>query len=308
MVSEMSRFDKWLQRRSPHACTHIHYIGDLELFFAWAGKPFPAITIRDVDAYVAHCQHVLGNSPGTVNRKLTALRSFYTFLDLELDDAPPNPVIPKRHFVRRGEQLPRVPREADVQRLFAAIEAAGDVRDRAMFLAMHACGLRVSEVRKLSMADLVLHPGFGSLPRLLVHGKRNKQRCAYLSAEMVAALRAWLDVRAKLSSQRDGLGDPLFLNRYGGRLTVTGIQLRLHAHCRAAGVWITCHQLRHAFASGMLQAGMRLASIQRLLGHASLRTTQVYLHISDPQLQADYEAAAAQVARRLEEAKDGGQR
>jgi integrase/recombinase XerC len=300
MVSEMSRFDKWLQRRSPHACTHIHYIGDLELFFAWAGKPFPAITIRDVDAYIAHCQHVLGNSPGTVNRKLTALRSFYSFLDLELDDAPPNPVIPKRHFVRRGEQLPRVPKEADVQRLFAAIEAAGDVRDRAMFLAMHACGLRVSEVRKLSMADLVLRPGFGSLPRLLVHGKRNKQRCAYLSAEMVAALRAWLDVRAaKPASQRDEIGDPLFLNRYGGRFTVTGIQLRLHTHCRAAGVWITCHQLRHAFASGMLQAGMRLASIQRLLGHASLRTTQVYLHISDPQVQDDYEAAMVEIDRRL---------
>ncbi len=299
MVPEMLTFNKWLQRRSPHACTHIHYIGDLKLFFTWADKPFPAITIRDVDAYIAHCQHVLGNSPGTVNRKLTALRSFYSFLDLELDDAPPNPVIPKRHFVRRGEQLPRVPKEADVQRLFAAIEAAGDVRDRAMFLAMYACGLRVSEVRKLSMADLFLQPDQISLPRLLVHGKRNKQRCAYLSAEMVARLRAWLDVRAKLSSQCDALGDPLFLNRYGGRLTVTGIQLRLHTHCRAAGVWITCHQLRHAFASGMLQAGMRLASIQRLLGHASLRTTQVYLHVSDPQLQADYEAAVAQVARRL---------
>jgi integrase/recombinase XerC len=300
MVPEMSRFNKWLQRRSPHACTHVHYIGDLKLFFTWAGKPFPAITIRDVDAYIAHCQYVLGNSPGTVNRKLTALRSFYAFLDLELNDAPPNPVIPKRHFVQRGEQLPRVPKEADVQRLFAAIEAAGDARDRAMFLSMHACGLRVSEVRKLSMADLILRPGFGSLPRLLVHGKRNKQRCVYLSAEMVAALRAWLDVRTtKLASHRDTLGDPLFLNRYGGRFTVTGIQLRLHTHCRAAGVWITCHQLRHAFASGMLLAGMRLASIQRLLGHASLRTTQVYLHVSDPQLQADYEAAVAEVARRL---------
>jgi integrase/recombinase XerC len=304
MIPEVSRFNKWLQRRSPYACTHIHYIGDLKLFFDWADKPIPAITIRDVDAYVVHCQHVLGNGPGTVNRKLTALRSFYIFLDLELDDAPPNPVIPKRHFVQRGEKLPRVPKEADVERLFAAIEEAGDARDRAMFLSMYACGLRVSEVRKLSMSDLILRPGLGSLPRLLVHGKRNKQRCAYLSAEMLAALRAWLKVRAtKPPSRRDEHGVPLFLNRYGGRLTVTGIQLRLHTYCRAAGVWITCHQLRHAFATSMLSAGMRLASIQRLLGHASLRTTQVYLHISDPQLQSDYEAAVAEVARRL--APDG---
>jgi site-specific recombinase XerD len=92
MFPHAQRFEKWLRRRSPHAATPIHYLNDLKLFFAWAGKPPTAITLHDVDAYLDHCRR-LGHAVTTVNRRLAALRTFYHFLQAETEDAPPNPVL-----------------------------------------------------------------------------------------------------------------------------------------------------------------------------------------------------------------------
>jgi site-specific recombinase XerD len=296
MVPEVRRFGKWLRRKNPHSTTQVHYLNDLKLFFAWADKPPPAITLRDVDAYIEHAQGQ-GHAVATVNRRLAALRSFYHFLAVESDDAPANPVLPKRHFIRQGRRLPRDVEDADVDKLFAVITPA---RDRAMFLLMVRCGLRVGEVRNLSLGDLYLQPIPGSLPRLWLHGKNGSQRVAYLSAQTLDALLAWLAVRPAAEDQA------LFLNRFGQRFTVTGIQDRLAHYCRQAGVWITCHQLRHTFGRHMVEGRMPVTSLQRLLGHARIRTTQVYMHISDRQVQADYEAAMVQVGRRF--APEGGDR
>jgi site-specific recombinase XerC len=103
----------------------------------------------------------------------------------------------------------------------------------------------------------------------------------------------WLALRPTVDDQA------MFLNRFGTRLTVTGIQLRLAEYCQRAGVWITCHQLRHTFGRHLTEAHVPVTSIQRLLGHVRLRTTEVYLHISDQQVQADYEAAMAALAASL---------
>jgi site-specific recombinase XerD len=289
MVPEIRRFGKWLRRKNPQATTQVHYVSDLKLFFAWARKPTPAITLRDVDAYIEHAQGQ-GHAVATVNRRLAALRSFYHFLAIESDDAPANPVLPKRHFIRQGRRLPRDVEDADVEKLFAAIASP---RDRAMFLLMVRCGLRVGEVRYLSLGDLYLQPTPGSLPRLWLRGKNGTERIAYLSAQALEAVLAWLAVRPAAKDQA------LFLNRFGHRLTVTGIQDRLACYCRRAGVWITCHQLRHTFGRHMVEARMPVTSLQRLLGHARIRTTQVYMHISDRQVQADYEAAMEQIGRRF---------
>jgi site-specific recombinase XerC len=160
MLPEIVRFNKWLRRRSPHATTSVEYTKDLRLFFDWVDKPPNAVTLRDVDAFIEHCQTDLGHAIATVNRRLAAIRSFYHFLDIESDDAPTNPVLPKRHFVRQGRHLPRDVEDADIAQLFAVIES---VRDRAMYLLMLRCGLRVAEVRDLSMGDLYLQPTPGSL-------------------------------------------------------------------------------------------------------------------------------------------------
>jgi site-specific recombinase XerD len=289
MLPEVARFNKFLRRKQPDTSTHRHYTNDLELFFAWADKPPAAITLRDVDRYIEHCQWQ-GHSVATVNRRLAALRCFYHFLALESDTAPPNPVIPDRHFVSQGRRLPRDVEDPDVEQLFAVI---ADPRDRAIFLLMLRCGLRVQEVHNLSLGDLYLQPTPGNLPRIWLRGKNGSQRVAYLSPQALDALDAWLLVRPDVDDQA------VFLNYEGYRLGIRGIQKRLQRYRRQAGVSITCHQLRHTLGRHLVEGGMPVTSIQQLLGHRWLRTTQLYLHISDQQVQADYEAAIARVARRL---------
>ncbi|MBI4334857.1 MAG: tyrosine-type recombinase/integrase [Chloroflexi bacterium] len=295
MLPEVERFNKWLRRKSPRASTHIHYTNDLEIFLRWQEKHPNEINVRDVDAFIEHCQQS-GHAMSTINRRLAAVRCFYHFLTFELDVPPANPVIPKRHFIRLGRHLPRDAEDADVERLFAVIASP---RDRAMFVLMLRCGLRVGEVRNLSMSDLYLQPSGGSLPRLWLHGKGSSERVAYLSLQALAALQRWLEVRLSCGDEA------VFLNRFGQRLTVTGIQLCLAAYCHKAGIWITCHQLRHTFGRHLVEAHVPVTSIQRLMGHVRLRTTELYMHVSDQQIQADYEAAMAEIVKGF--LSEGGQ-
>jgi site-specific recombinase XerD len=297
MLPEIVRFIKWLRRRSPHATTSVEYTKDLRLFFDWVGKPPNEVTLRDVDAFIEHCQTDLHHAIATVNRRLAAIRSFYHFLDIESEDAPPNPVLPRRHFVNQGRRLPRDVQDADIARLFAVIES---VRDRAMYLLMLRCGLRVAEVRDLSMGDLYLQPTPHSLPRLWVRGKNDSERVVYLSPQALAALQTWLAVRPKVADEA------VFLSHFKTRLQVNSIQVALGRYCRKAGVWITCHQLRHTFARHLVEAGMPATTLQQLLGHQRIRTTQLYIHISNRKVQADYEAAMAQVMEQF--SLEGGAR
>jgi site-specific recombinase XerD len=295
MLPEIERFQKWLRRKAPHASTPKHYGNDLGLFFTWLLKPPDVVRVADVDSYIEYSQKE-GYALTTINRRLAALRSFYHFLIVESENTLKNPVIPKRHFIRLGQHLPRDIQDPIVEKLFSVI--AGP-RDRAMFLLMLRCGLRVGEVRNLSLNDLYLDPAFGSLPRLWLHGKGGGQRVVYLSAQPLAALRVWLDIRPVVKD------NAVFLNRFGKRLTVTGIQKRLMKYCQQAEIWVTCHQLRHTFGRHMVEARTPVTTIQKLLGHACLQTTELYLHISDSQVQADYQAAIQEVIRRLP--LEGGQ-
>jgi len=289
MLPEIQLFQKWLRRKAPNTSTHIHYTNDLKLFFAWTTKEANQVTVRDVDAFIEHSQ-AQGHAIATVNRRLAALHSFFHFLAIESDQAPRNPVLPRRHYIRQGLPLPRDVQDVVLERLFAVIPVP---RDRAMFLLMLRCGMRVSEVRNLSLKDMYLEPASGSLPRLWLHGKGGKQRIVYLSAQPLAALQAWLEVRPM------GQDQAVFLNKYGKRLTITGIQDRLAKYCRQAGLWVTCHQFRHTFGRHLTEARLPVTAIQRLMGHSCLRTTEIYLHISDSQLQDDYDAAMNIVSFRL---------
>jgi len=162
-----------------------------------------------------------------------------------------------------------------------------------MFLLMLRCGLRVGEIRNLMAGDLYLQPNAGSLPRLWLCGKGGKERVVYLSAQPLAALKAWLNARPVVESHA------VFINKFGRQLSVTGIQDRLARYCRQAGLWFTCHQFRHTFGRHLVECRVPVTSIQRLLGHSRLRTTELYIHISDTQTQTDYDAAMQVVVRRL---------
>ena len=289
MLPEIDDFQKWLRRKAPKSSTAIHYGNDLKLFFAWFSKPIQDVKVQDIDTYIEYCL-AQNQAFATVNRRLAAIRSFYHFLAIQSEDAQRNPVCPNRHFIRQGQRLPRDIEDALLEVLFSVID---NVRDRAMFLLMLRCGLRVGEVRNLSLGDLYLQPQIGNLPRLWLHGKGNSQRVVYLSSQALAGLQAWLYIRPVTGDEA------VFLNRFSRRLTVTGIQDRLAHYCHQAGIWITCHQFRHTFGRHLTESRVPVTTIQRLLGHSQLKSTEVYLHISDPQVQADYETAMFEISALL---------
>lgn len=289
MIPEIREFQRWLKRKAPTASTHLHYAGDVRIFFERIGKPLEAVTLLDVDRFIDLCL-ADDHKPTSINRRLAAVQTFFNFLEMVMDDPPKNPVLPYRHYLRRGVRLPRDVEDSIVSDLFAAIDHP---RDRAMFLLMLRCGLRVGEVRNLSLEDLYLQPAPGMLPRMWLCGKGARERVMYLSRQPREALENWLKQRPESASQA------VFLNKFRRRFTVTGIQDRLAKYCRKAEIWVTCHQLRHTFGRHLTEAHTPLTSIQRLLGHAWLETTEIYLHVSNQQAQADYEAAMQHVSARL---------
>jgi site-specific recombinase XerD len=275
MLDEITRFVNWIRRRNPDAHTWRDYRCDLQQFAAVLGDRLPAeVTFRDVDDFVA-AQVESGFSSATINRRLAAVLSFYTFLADELPDLV-CPVLPHRHFLRQRQRLPRPVATADLERFLAAIK---DVRDWAIFLLMLRCGLRIGEVAALRLQDLYLDE---QPPRLLVQGKNSKERSVYLSPQATQAVRAYLAERPSCASNY------LFLSYQLDGLSTTAIHKRLLRYREAAGVNLTAHQLRHTFANDLVSADVPVTTIQKLLGHAWIATTQTYVAANDRQVQADF--------------------
>lgn len=280
MFNEIERFVNWVRRHQPTAHTWQDYRCDLQQFARIVGDRPPAeMTLTDIDHFV-QVQAEEQMHPATINRRLAAITSFYTFLADE-DPTLVCPVLPHRHMVRQRRRLPRPALEADLNRFLAVIE---DVRDRAMFLLMLRCGLRIGEVAGLKLRDLYLAE---KPPRLLVTGKGCKERSVYVSPQAVLALRMYLEIRPYTPS------DCVFLSYQGKGMSTTAIHKRLMGYREMAGVHLTAHQLRHNFANDLVCANVPVTSIQKLLGHAWLATTQTYVAANDRQVQADFYQAVA---------------
>ena len=299
MLPEIESFRGWLKRKFPHTTTCVHYTSDVKLFFEWVSKAPGTIGVQDIDRFIEYNQE-RGHAIATVNRRLAALRAFYNFLALDSDDVLPsrlvNPVVPKRHFIKQGIRLPRDVEDATLIKLFAVVTHP---RDRAMFLLMLRCGLRVGEIRNLSMNDLYLQPTPGALPRLWLRGKGGKDRVVYLTQQVLGVLRMWLEQRPHVDS------DAVFLNRFGGCYSTTGIRRHLSRYSERAQIRITSHQFRHTFGRQLAEQRVPVTSIQRLMGHARLKTTETYIHISDTTVMADYDAAMHEIVRQLPLSQDG---
>ena len=162
-----------------------------------------------------------------------------------------------------------------------------------MFLLMLRCGLRVEEVSNLRLAAI----DFKRRRILIQHGKGAKDRVVCASNDALKALVDYLKVRPSSRARK------LFLvekGSYRGKpISVRGIKKRIEYYAKKHGLKVSCHQLRHTFGRHLVEAGMRVTSIQQLMGHSRIRTTQIYLHISDRQVQDDYDAAMVEIDRRL---------
>lgn len=269
-------FQDWLTCQYPHSSARKHYLSDLALFFSWIDKPPSEISPRDVDRYVHHCLEKPLSSL-TINRRLSSLRLFYYFLRI-IQEQPVDCPVQKHHYLRKPQPLPRDVSEKEITALFSVIS---DKRDKAIFTLMLECGLRVGEVRALSLEDVLLE----SPPRLKIHGKGGRQRMVYLPPPALSTLTDWLTSRPVTKDRA------VFISQRGRRLSVNGIQFIMKEYCQQAKVQVTCHQFRHAFGRRMAEASMPVTSLQKLLGHRSPRTTQRYVNLSNPALQADYDHA-----------------
>jgi len=282
MLSQIEDFVNWVRRRNPQVRTWRDYSYDLRQFAAVVDDHSPGeITHRDIDCFV-NSQVSRGFKPATINRRLAAILAFFTYLADE-DPALVCPVLPRRHFLRQPQRLPRPVKEDDLRLFFAEIEGA---RDKAMFILMLRCGLRISEVANLLLSDLFLDE---PAPRLVVHGKGSRERSVYLSSQAERALRRYLAERPPARS------DFVFLSYQLGGLSTTAIHKRLMRYRQKAEVHLTAHRLRHSFANDLLSAGAPVTSIQVLLGHRWLETTQIYVQANDRKVQADYYAACLKI-------------
>ena len=260
------------------------------------GRGVGALEARHEDLAAFLSQLAGGPAPvaaATLSRKLACLRSFYRHLRREGVLAH-DPTAELRG-PRKTQRLPRVLSRPEVARLLAEPKGTSPsaLRDRAVLELMYACGLRISETIGLELSDVDLKEGV-----LRARGKGSKERLVPIGGEAVAALGAYrCSARPLLlDASIAGGGAPasaLFLNRRGRGLTRQGLYKIIQGHARRAGLQekMSPHTLRHTFATHLLAGGCDLRSLQEMLGHSDLATTQVYTHLSSERLKDAYFSA-----------------
>ena len=284
--SDLHQFGAFLDGRGLRAVEARH--GDLAAFLSeLAGPPAPV-------------------AAATLGRKVACLRSFYRHLRREgiIEHDPTSEL----RGPRKSQRLPRVLSRDEVARLLA--QPAGTepraLRDRALLEVMYACGLRASEAIGLELSDVDLEEGV-----LRARGKGSKERLVPIGRQAMAALRTYCQRgRPALlaGALKPGIGGTagrgvesarLFLNRRGSGLTRQGLYKIVQGHARSAGLEakMSPHTLRHTFATHLLAGGCDLRSLQEMLGHADLSTTQVYTHLSAERLKDAYFSAHPRASR-----------
>jgi integrase/recombinase XerD len=287
LTTDIAAFRDYLQaERGMAANTVLAYGRDLARFSNWAAHggldDYLHPTVRDLSHYLSYIREE-GLAPASMARSLIALKMFYRFLRLE-ERADPH-AVELLSSPALWERIPQVLSPESVEKLLAA-PLAGDrfyLRDRALLETLYATGSRASEVVGLRLADLYLDSGFCKCL-----GKGNKQRIVPLGRPALESLRAYLsDLRPQLA--RAATDSPwVFVSRGGRVLTREMIWNIVKKYARRAGlnVHVSPHTLRHSFATHLLSGGADLRTVQELLGHANIRTTQHYTHVDRGRLKA----------------------
>jgi integrase/recombinase XerD len=261
-------------RRAPK--TVEAYRRDLTALSAWLDRPIAQVTTEQLEGYLAELR-AAGLSPATIGRRVAAIRSFFrhqTMLGARADNPAAELELP-----RRRRTLPRTLSPAEAERLVEAANGTSPraLRDRALVELLYGAGLRVSEAVGLDKSGVDLD---GRLVRCI--GKGSKERIVPVGRQAVTALRRYLSRGRPFLDSRHR--PELFLNAKGGALTRAGAFLILRRLAERAGLEperVHPHLLRHSFATHLLEGGADLRSVQEMLGHADLATTELYTHVSD---------------------------
>ncbi len=281
------KFSTFMKRRSYSICTIKTYTSNIKKFCEWLDVQIDKVTSEVVYEYLGYV-HNRRLNPKSINCILTGLRKFYDFLYYEEKIKVINPVKPE-YRQREPKPLPRFLRDEEIEILIDFIKKK---RDRAMCMLMLRCGLRVGEVAKLTLRAI----DFDRRRIFVLNGKGPKDRIVYFSNDTYEAIKDYLKVRPYTRVQK------LFLVEKGlhkGQpLSIRGIQHRFKYYARKTGVNLTCHRLRHTMATQLLNADAMLVSVQELLGHNNIISTQRYCKVSNEKVRRDYFKAMELVMKR----------
>jgi site-specific recombinase XerD len=296
-TTELIRYRRALKRKNYSAHTLKSYMSILEHFMRRLTVPLLEVTRKEIGLYVDDLIRERRRAK-TITCHLQTIRLFFDYLINEEGRSILNPIT--RISLRLPQPLPRHLKDDQVRRLFAVIK---DLRDRAMFMLMLRCGLRVQEVAQLTVDALE----YQRRQIFVFKGKGGRDRVVYMSEDARSALLAYLEKR---SSKAKGL----FLVQKGPMrgtpLSVRGIQKRIEYYARKSDLNVSCHRLRHTMATQLLNADADLATIQDLLGHGQITTTQRYCRVANLKVQRDYYKAmqiVLQNTQAQEEDEDEGQ-
>jgi site-specific recombinase XerD len=288
-AAAMADYDRDLRARGAAERTRRAYGVDLGGFVEWAGPQGLGpgdVRHRDVRRYAAGLS-AAGAAPATVARKLAAIRGLFGFL-VRTERAGQNPA-ELVSSPKRSEKLPKVLSTEQMRTLLELIPARTplELRDRAMLELAYSCGLRCEEIVNLDQASV----DFES-EQLRVMGKGSKERILPVGEPAQRALRRYLE-QGRRALATDPRQQALFLSKSGRRLSNSDITRRLGLWTREAAMaaGVSPHSLRHSFATHLLEGGADLRTIQELLGHASISTTQVYTRVDAARLRDTYAAS-----------------
>ena len=277
MTNVIINFRRHLKRRnySPH--TVKYYLNILKQFVLWLDVAIEQATDKKIDAYIDYL-HDKRMQPASINCYLAIIRVFYSYLKYEEQVKLTNPVKSGRRL-RVPKPLPRPLREDQIDQVFDVIKSK---RDWAMFRLMLRCGLRVEEVSDLTLGAIDLKQR-----RIMVlNGKGGKDRVVYMSDDAADALDAYLKLRRHYRVKKVFLVDK---GTYKGKpISVRGIQKRIEYYAKKSGITVCCHRLRHTMATDLLNAEAEVETIQDLLGHNWITTTQRYCKVSNVKVKRDY--------------------
>jgi site-specific recombinase XerD len=297
MTNVMINFRRYLKRRNYSRHTVKYYLSVLKQYVLWLPIQLEQATSIEIDQYIDYL-HEKRISAASINLYLAIIRVFYSFLRHEEQIRLSNPV-KSGCRLRAPKTLPRYLKENEIEKLFEAIKGRRDV---AIFKLMLRCGLRVEEVADLTFAAIDLK----RRKIMVYHGKGDKDRVVYMSDDARDALQAYLAQRSHYRAKR------IFLVEKGdfkGKpISVRGIQKRIEYYAKKAGIKASCHRLRHTMATQLLNADAQVETIQDLLGHNWITTTQRYCKVSNMKVQRDYFKAMRNVLQRSGQLDDLSQR
>jgi site-specific recombinase XerD len=249
--------------------------------------PVEHVTHKEVSAYIDDLM-AKGLNPETINSQLNRIRQFYRYLQDQEHLRLVNPV-KSSHRLRVPKPLPKHLQDGQVK---AFLDVPKRPRDQAMFLLMLRCGLRVEEVANLTL-DVI---EFKRRRIWVQDGKWGKDRMVYISNDAMKALIEYLRIRPESETPKVFLVEKGTCR--GQPISIRGIQKRMEYYAKKSGLKVSCHQMRHTMATQMLNAGAELVTIQDLLGHSSIRTTERYSKVSNLKVQQDYHKAMEVVMQR----------